>query len=214
MKKTALVLIAALMASGSAFAGHTRSYDVTITNITAGQTFTPALVATHRSDISFYELGKPASDELGILAESGNIMPLKDVLDSAPSLVKDTASNGALLAPGDSVTIRIEGSRYFNRLSFAAMMIPTHDTIVSIDSIYLPRWETTVMATAYDAGTELNDELCENIPGPVCGGTGLSAGDGEGYVHVANGIHGIGDLEPELFDYRNPVAKVTVRRVW
>jgi hypothetical protein len=214
MKKTTLVLIAALIASGSAFAGQTRSYDVTITNITAGQTFTPALVATHRSDISFFELGQPASDELGALAESGNIMPLKDVLDSAPSLVKDTATNGALLEPGDSVTIRIEGSRHFNRLSIAAMMIPTHDTIVAIDSVYLPRWETTDMATAYDVGTELNDEICANIPGPVCGGEGSSADGGEGYVHVANGIHGIGDLAPEVFDYRNPVAKVTVKRVW
>ncbi len=214
MKKTALILIAALLASGSAFAGHTRSYDVTITNITAGQTFTPALVATHRSDISFFELGEPAIDELGTLAESGNIMPLKDLLDSLPTLVKDTATNGALLEPGDSVTIRIQGGRYFNRLSIAAMMIPTHDTIVAIDSVYLPRWETTKMATAYDAGTELNDELCANIPGPVCGGEGSSAAGGEGYVHVANGIHGIGDLAPEVFDYRNPVAKVTVRRVW
>ena len=214
MKKTALVLIAALMASGSAFAGHTRSYDVTITNITAGQTFTPALVATHTSDISFFELGEPAIDELGTLAESGDIMPLKDLLDSLPTLVKATATNGALLEPGDSVTIRIQGGRYFNRLSIAAMMIPTHDTIVAIDSVYLPRWETTKMATAYDAGTELNDELCANIPGPVCGGDGSSAGGGEGYVHVANGIHGIGDLAPEVFDYRNPVAKVTVKRVW
>ena len=214
MKKTALILIATLMASGSAFAGQTRSYDVTITNITAGQTFTPALVATHTSDISFFELGEPAIDELGTLAESGDIMPLNDLLESLPSLVKDTATNGALLAPGDSVTIRVEGNKNFNRLSIAAMMIPTHDTIVAIDSIYLPRRETTKMATAYDAGTELNDEYCVNIPGPYCMGDGLSASDGEGYVHVANGIHGIGDLAPEVFDYRNPVAKVTVRRVW
>ena len=109
---------------------------------------------------------------------------------------------------------KTKGDKNFNRLSIAAMMIPTHDTIVAIDSIYLPRWETTGMATAYDAGTELNDELCANIPGPFCMGDGLSVSGGEGYVHVANGIHGIGDLAPEVFDYRNPVAKVTVRRVW
>jgi hypothetical protein len=70
------------------------------------------------------------------------------------------------------------------------------------------------MVPAYDAGTELNDELCENIPGPLCGGGAVSAESGEGFVHIANGIHGIGDLAPELYDWRNPVAKVTIRRTW
>jgi hypothetical protein len=32
-------------------------------------------------------------------------------------------------------------------------------------------------------------------------------------VHIHSGIHGIGDLRPEHFDWRNPVARITIRRV-
>jgi len=32
-------------------------------------------------------------------------------------------------------------------------------------------------------------------------------------VHIRTWIHGIGDLPPEIRDWRNPVARVTIRRV-
>ncbi len=68
---------------------------------------------------------------------------------------------------------------------------------------------------------ELNDELCANIPGPpgICGGVGPSPGENndgdEGYVHIHRGMHGIGDpkLTADVYDWRNPVAKITVIRV-
>jgi hypothetical protein len=206
-------LAAALTCAGGANA-ESKTYAVTVTNITAGQIFTPLLLATHRSDIAFFELGTPASEALTALAEGGDIMLLKDALDAAPELAQDTASNGALLHPGESVTIEIQGSGRFDRLSLAAMLIPTHDTFVALNSMPLPRRSGSMMVSAYDAGTETNDELCVNIPGPDCGGAGPSPGDdGEGFVHVANGIHGIGDLAPDVFDYRNPVARVTVERL-
>jgi len=213
MKKTALILIAALMFSGSALAGHNRSYEVTITNITSGQSFTPILSATHNSSIAFFEAGLPASPELELLAEGGHTMPLEDLLDSMGSAIGDITTTGGLLGPGEWVTFEIKGGNRYSRLSFAAMLLPTHDTFVALDSLPLPRWETTAMARAWDAGTELNDELCANIPGPYCGGEPDSEDGGEGFVHVANGIHGIGDLAPEVFDWRNPVAKVSIRRI-
>ncbi len=39
------------------------------------------------------------------------------------------------------------------------------------------------------------------------------AAGGEGYVHINRGIHGIGDLAPDVYDWRNSVAKITVTRV-
>jgi len=206
-------MTAALACSAAAFADEAKTYEVTITNITAGQTFTPVLAATHRADIAFFELGQPASAELAALAEGGDIGPLGELLDSVPWLVQDTATNGALLGPGEAVTIEVTGSSRFNRLSFAGMLIPTHDTFVALDSMLLPNRSATTVVRAYDAGSETNDELCANIPGPYCGGAPSSPmDDGEGFVHVANGIHGIGDLAPEVFDWRNPVATVSVRR--
>jgi hypothetical protein len=215
MKKTALILSAALMFSGSLFAGENRTYEVTITNVTKGQIFTPVLAATHKSDIAFFEAGMPALPQLELLAEDGNIEPLSDLLLSVPELVQDTADTGPIM-PGASVTFTISGSNQYNRLSFAAMMLPTNDSFVALNSVYLPRNERTEAAIAYDAGTEYNDELCVSIPGPpgaFCEGANMPDDSGEGYVHVANGVHGIGDTIPMLHDWRSPVAKVTVRRI-
>ncbi len=214
MKRMLAVVVVALFGAAPAFAdGYgQRMYDVTITNITSGQTFTPLLVVSHKASIGLFELGEPASDGLATIAESGDIAPLRNVLDSLDSKVLDTATNGGLLGPGETVTIRIKGNSRFNRVSVAGMLIPTNDTFVALDSAYLSRWTRTHTVPAYDAGSEYNDELCANIPGPVCMGEGNSEEDGEGYVHVSSGIHGIGDLEPAAYDWRNPVARITVRR--
>ena len=190
MKKTALFLSTALIVSGSAFAGDGKTYEVTITNITSGQIFTPVLAATHKSDIAFFELGEPASDELEIQAESGNPIPLKAMLDSSGKVFDTVVLDGVLIPPGEFVTFEIEGRRHHNRLSFSAMLVPTHDSFVALNSMTLPKHSATKMVRAYDAGTEINDELCANIPGPVCGGAGGSPGvGGEDYVHIHTGIH-------------------------
>jgi hypothetical protein len=213
MKTTAMLVSAALMISGSALADGNKTFEVTITNITAGQSFTPVLAATHTDDTVFFEQGAPASVELEKLAEGGMTLPLQDLLNSMPQDVYDTATTEGLLGPGDSVTFEIQGSYRHTRLSFAAMLLPTHDTFVSVDSMTLPHWSATATAMAYDAGTEVNDENCDHIPGPFCGGEGYSEDGGEGFVHIANGIHGIGDLAPEVFDWRGPVATVSIRRL-
>ncbi|MBF7074741.1 spondin domain-containing protein [Glaciecola sp. MH2013] len=221
MKKRILASLALLAVSTSNASANyyqsERSYEVTVTNMTKGQTFTPVLSATHKRAISFFELGQAASAPLAELAESGNPTPLKDVLDGAPSLVSASNATEGLLAPGESVTFDISSSRRFNRFSLAAMLIPTNDTFVSVNSVRLPAWGSrTYMASAYDAGSEANDELCANIPGPACGGAGASpsASDGdEGFVHIASGIHGEGDLLPSVYDWRDAVAKIEIRRV-
>ena len=71
-----------------------------------------------------------------------------------------------------------------------------------------------IIPPGYDAGSELNDELCLNIPGPVCGGAGGSPeAGGEGYVHISGGISGKADLAAATYDWRNPTAKIVIKRV-
>lgn len=188
--------------------------SVTITNVSKTQ-FTPLLVATHNSDIAFFEAGAPASDELALLAEGGNIGPLSEVL-AASDDVGFTGSSEGLLFPGQSVTIELGADRRFDRLSLAAMLLPTNDAFVALNGVGVPRVLDRPMryvAFGYDAGSEPNDELCANIPGPTCGGAGPSPdADGEGYVTISAGIQGNGDLNPVEYDWRNPVAIVTVTR--
>jgi len=52
------------------------TYEIRITNLTPGQSFTPILGATHSADASVFVPGTPASLELKALAESGDVAPL------------------------------------------------------------------------------------------------------------------------------------------
>ena len=58
-------------------------YEVTVTNITYNQRFTPLLLATHKPDLQLFKLGEPSSPQLAVLAEEGNVAPLRAAPDSA-----------------------------------------------------------------------------------------------------------------------------------
>ncbi|HEU4429768.1 MAG TPA: spondin domain-containing protein [Myxococcota bacterium] len=195
------------------------TYEVVVTNVTRDQRFTPVLAATHGEGVRLFELGSPASPELATLAEEGDTAPLAALLDSAPA-VREVSSTAGLLDPGASVAIEIRGVPG-ERVSLAAMLIPTNDAFFAVSSAALPRTREPQLlsAVAYDAGSEVNDERCASIPGPgfvECGGPGgggAPSGGEEGFVHVHNGIHGAGDLDERERDWRNPVARISVRRV-
>ena len=216
---SSLALSIAVLSSGPAYASDDdESYEVTITNLTRGQSFTPIMIATQKRHAGIYALGQPASAELATIAESGNPSPISEVLAASSNTI-EVKNSGALLAPGASVTMTINGedAKYF---SMASMLIPTNDAFVALNSIRLPKGKRAgrYVAIAYDAGSEPNDELCVNIPGPVCKGTGPSPeASGEGYVHVHAGIHGSGDdvtsLNASERDFRNPAALVKIRRL-
>jgi len=202
--------------TGAQATGHERTYRVTIVNITPGSQLTPILAAVHRPSASLFSLGTPASDELALLAETGDTGPLQGMLEAerAVSLATTVAgpSEGLTFA-GERVEFEITARGRRQVMSFAAMILPTNDSFAALNSVRLPRFGTvTYTALGYDAGSEDNDELCVNIPGPTCGEDGGSP-EGEGFVHISGGVHGIGDLPEEVYDWRNPVASVTITRI-
>lgn len=221
MKKLVLVISSVLLlsASGAMADGDGKKFEVTITNLTRGQRFTPILAASHKKGVRLFQLGTTSSPELEILAEEGNTAPLKALLAAMPE-VRDVTDSGGLLDPGQSVTLTVQTGGGFDHVSVGAMLIPTNDGFFALNGVEGPNGKKTVtlFSPAYDAGTEANDELCASIPGPFfveCGGPGGGAdvGGGEGYVHIHAGIHGVGDLHASERDWRNPVAKITIRRV-
>lgn len=195
-------------------------YEVTVTNLTRGQQFTPILVARHDDSVRLFELGRPASPELATLAEEGNTAPLAAALGALPGTAAVVSGN-ALTNPGASTTLVIESrAGSFPRLSVAAMLIPTNDAFFAANGVALPTGNDTLVLVvpAYDSGSERNDETCASIPGPFfaeCGGSGGGArvGGGEGFVHIHAGMHGVGSFAPAQRDWRNPVARISVRRV-
>lgn len=195
-------------------------YFVVVTNLTRAQSFTPILVATHTQAVRLFTAGTAASPELRELAEEGNTDPFVTLLRGFRADVRDAVTTSGLLAPGVTVGIEVMGGGPFDRISVAAMLIPTNDAFFGISGVPLPNGiePVTVDAPAYDAGTERNDERCASIPGPnfiECNGPGGGArvGGGEGAVTIHNGIRGVGDLRANDRDWRNPVARITIRRV-
>ena len=212
----ALAIAVTAATAGTAQAtGAERTYKVTIVNVTPGSQFTPILAAVHDPAASVFTLGDPASDELAVLAETGDTGPLQGVLETLPEVTTATTVPGpseGLTFAGQTVEFEVTASRR-QVMSFASMILPTNDSFVGLNSVPFPRYGSIrFTAVGYDAGSEANDELCVNIPGPTCGEDGGSP-EGEGFVHVSGGIHGIGDLAPAEYDWRNPVATVTVTRM-
>lgn len=209
--------VRALVIAGSAFfsaaAAADAYFEVTVTNITKGMTFTPIMVATTRPGDRFFHLGDAASGPVEIMAETGDVGPLQDSLDAL-----DISNSMFLpfLAPGESVTQLIATSGRYRNVMVAAMLIPSNDIFFAVNGVAGPRGNKTISMTvpAYDAGTEVNDELCASLPGPGCGGDpGPVEPTGEGFVHISSGIRGVGDLDADALDFKNPVAQVTIRRL-
>lgn len=211
IRSLALTVLGAALLTATAAADS--YYEVTVTNITKGMTFTPIMVATTKTGDQFLSLGSTASTEVETMAETGNLAPLQGSLDAY-----DISNSMFLpfLAPGESVTQLVATTGEYRNISIAAMLIPSNDTFFAVNGVRGPRGNKTMTFTvpAYDAGTELNDELCVSLPGPGCGGDpGPVSTNGEGYVYVSNGIRGVGDLDANMLDFNNPVAQITITRL-
>ncbi len=121
-----------LLSNGLVLAQDNAQYEITVTNLTRDQRFTPVLAVTHDEDVSLFTAGQPASPELATLAEEGNTVPLEGLLTSLPG-VRDVVSSAGLLSPGASVTLNLTGRGRLDRISMAAMLIPTNDAFFAID---------------------------------------------------------------------------------
>jgi len=210
------VLVSVTLMGASADAQH---FQVTITNLTMAQSFTPIMAASHREGVTLFTLGQPASTEIEQMAEAGDLSALETTLKANPDVLS-VVDSGAVLPPGKSVTLTVEAHGRFNHVSVTAMLIPTNDGFFAVNGELGPvgpERTITYFSPAYDAGTEANDELCVHIPGPptVCSGEGFNPSrEGDvNFVHIHPGIHGIGDLSAATYDWRNPVAKIVISRV-
>jgi hypothetical protein len=185
----------------------TRTYEVTITNMTSGQPLTPPVVATHSGKSQVFEVGQPASVGVREIAENGNNNPLLAFLEADPfdrisaftqagmgPLVPEGTPGGVEDPPSgpefpDSVTFEITAEEGANRLSFVSMLICTNDGFTGANGLRLPgRVGRTVTAetAGYDAFTEINDEDFAHIVPPCQGLIGVSTGEpGEGVSNPA-----------------------------
>ena len=229
--KASTLTIATLLAAASQ-STMAAELDLKVTNLTQGIHFTPVLITAHDSEDKLFEVATEASTALQTMAEGGNIAQLVAQATAAGS---DMAANPAegLLAPTASAMTTLTTAGGNEYLSLAAMMLPTNDGFVGLDSWKIPTeaGTYTVYLNAYDAGTEQNNELvvdgsgAPGTPGiPAApggnagtGGAGLTSTDSNINIHIHPGnlgdddlAAGKSDLSNTVHRWLNPVAKLTV----
>lgn len=204
----------------------TRAYDVTVTNLTTGQPFSPGVLVTHAKRVSLFRVGRVASEGLRLIAEDGDQRTAIAELTGHPGVFQVVDVNeptGQVGGPlPTSRTFRIEAGAKADRLSLAVMLICTNDGFTGLSSVKLPRRlrSVTYYAAGYDAGTEANDERSTSIVDP-CFVIGPTPGAADGNARTPTddavrhhrGIRGRVDLDPAAHGWRGPVARITIQRV-
>ncbi|BFM12357.1 spondin domain-containing protein [Simiduia litorea] len=208
-------------------------YAIEIQNLTRGTYFTPLLVAAHPDSTHLFQSGMAASSALQAMAEGGDIAGLEAAVTAVAGQVVANPAAGLLL-PGASTSAMINNDTNAanTQLSIVAMLLPSNDGFVGLDSLTLPTEPGTYTynLNAYDAGTEANNELRGSgmsgqpgmpVPPPLeaeigMNGTGQS-GSAEGFVHIHRGVlgdmdaaGGVSDISATAHRWLNPVARITV----
>ena len=220
--KSTLSVLALAFASSTTMA---QDLSITVTNLTHGIFFTPVITAAHTSDSNIFMSGTSATPELKAMAEGGMIDGLDMILGNAGANINKNPAEG-LLAPAMSASFDLTNGETNTHLSLAAMILPSNDGFVGLDSWKIPTeaGTYTVFLNAYDAGTEANDELRTSMPVPPPlnpllgeGGTGITTTESNETVHIHRGSLGDDNLESGKSDinnsvqrWLNPVAKLTI----
>ena len=192
-------------------AADAQAYEITVTNLTKGQILSPPIVFTHRGSFALFTPGEPAIPELAAVAEDAASDALVALLGTEPG-VADVSIGGGVVLPGESTTIPVSAAGDRRYVTALGMLVTTNDAFFA-GTARVTGLTTSLYAPAWDAGSEVNTQDCAHIPGPPCGNGGVRVEDGaEGYVYIHSGIQDRGSLDPQDHDWRNPVAKVVIRR--
>lgn len=205
------------------------SFELTLTNLTAGQPLSPLVAIAHDGSFALMTIGEPASVELERLAEGAETDPLVAVARASAMVSTTAVGTGGPVAPGASTTVSFDvpqGALATAHLSLATMLVNTNDAIAALDGQAIGALAVgesmSVDLASYDTGTEANSESADTIPGPAGAGgaqQGFNAarddiGDAvhahSGAVTAADGL--VGSALTALYRWDNPVARVRVRR--
>ena len=231
MKTKSIITLSALPLLLASHLAKAQTVDVEVTNLTQGMYFTPLLVSAHDSATHLFEAGQSATAELQAMAEGGDISGLVSMVTSIGGVSAENPAGG-LLAPATTAMVADLDTGSNDQLSIVAMLLPTNDGFVGLDSWDIPETAGTytVYLNAYDAGTEANDEIVNGggaagvagIPAnPGANGgenaTGVTTEEGNTMVHIHRGnvgdtdaTGGISDVDSRIHRWLNPVAKVTI----
>ncbi|MBD3336370.1 MAG: hypothetical protein GF355_12725 [Candidatus Eisenbacteria bacterium] len=166
MKRTWIALVATFAVVGLTVGAQGVTYEVLIENdipggADTGQPMTPPVVVVHGDGYSLFAEGAMATDGLELLAEEGMTADLVAEAEASPDVYEVQVGDGPFV---DQVTVMIEGEPG-QLISAVTMLARSNDLITGVHDITLPDAKTLGSETnVYDAGTEQNTGLVEDIP--------------------------------------------------
>jgi Spondin_N len=225
MKRFLVLFLAALLAGAlviapaSADDDDVKQWRVTIQNLTppgpgapGSQPLSPPLFVVHSSRADVWSVGEIASHGVAAIAEDANNSVLESALPQVDGVKSVATGAGGPIPSGATRTYMVETSENFNRLTVLTMLVNTNDAFTGLDSLRVRGRGDTHETMAYDAGSEVNNELASHIPGPCCGNPFVRDPEGN-LIGMHEGITGRGDLDPAQYDWEGAVARITIERL-
>jgi Spondin_N len=212
----ALVLVGVIAVPAGAAPGDgggAQDWQVTVENLTpaGSQPLSPPLVAVHSARADVWSMDAIASHGVAAIAEDANNAPLEEALPDVPGVADVFTVPGGPIPPGDARTFEVEARGRFERLSLLTMLVNTNDAFTGLDSLRVHGRGTAVETMAYDAGSERNNELAAFIPGPCCNNPFVRDPEGA-LIRPHDGLTGVGDLDPAVYGWPEPAARITITR--
>lgn len=227
--RTALFQVVATSALGLLLAGTAgaagkpaaHTYRVTIQNLMPmnstgmSQNLTPALVVVHDRSFDLFSVGQMASESVSDVAEDGITLTGTSAFANSPG-VEAVSAEGSSIAPGASYSFDVQAKGPARLLSLVTMLGNTNDAFTGLDAIRLTGGTKTYRVLAYDAGSEMNDQLLASISGSCCSDVGRHGVAQSMPITFSTGIQAnTGDLTPAVWGWpvNQPVALITIEQV-
>lgn len=215
----ALTAAGLLTASAAAEDDDAKVWRVTIENLTpagpgapGSQPLSPPLFVVHSKRADVWSLGGIASHPVAAIAEDADNAPAESALPQLRGVRNVFTGAGGPIPSGTARSYLVETKGKYKRLSIVTMLVNTNDGFTGLDSYRLRGHDAVLRRMAYDAGSERNNELAAFIPGPCCGHPFVRDPEGA-LIRMHPGIEGVGDLDPTVYGWEGPVAKITIERV-
>ena len=212
MKKFCSLGLTFLFASSLPALSFAATYEIEFRNRTS-QLLTSPVCALHARRVKAFTLGEQASEGLRLLAEDGAHGTFASELRNTDRVRKVVV--GDFVSGGREDTIQIGSSRKGRLSCVFGMLVVSNDAFPAVRRIRLPKNvgdSRRIRARVYDAGTEVNTESCDDVPGGPCDAhfTGQTE---NGTVQRHPGLTGDGDLDVEQYGWRRFAVRGTITRI-
>ncbi|MEM6985134.1 MAG: spondin domain-containing protein [Pseudomonadota bacterium] len=205
-------------------------FDVSVTNLTFAQPFSPVAVMLHRSGFNSFVDGQSASTEIERLAEGGDNSSLLATAQATPAHIASVSTAGPVPPQSRSATLTLDvpvADLSDLRLSVVSMLVHTNDGITGTNAFDLSNMSVgdsrSISGPTWDSGTEANTETGATLPGPDFGGEGFNPVRDDlidsvrihaGVVTSASATFGLPSSNlVERHRFLNPTSRIVVTRV-